>query len=632
MSFRIKLLLSMMLVVGAITAATLLATQRKVQSAYEQIFEEQFQNQIAYYARLQEARLSNARERSLNFAKNVRVLAAMREFLAATNTEDRREFLGNVREVLGSEMEAPFRDRDPSQWPSSYVIDEKGQIIRPANRFGPRMQGPPPGDLPPSGAVGQLGAPPEFHGNPNGSNTNRMFGAGRFRGGPRRGPREMEIQLKDLTAALHGKEQQQVGYLAPSSETNKTRLHEVILTKILDQEDNDRMLGALVLAFPVSNEAEITLIGMSHIQSGIFLDGEIYSKSIPESTREGIAEQIAAASKSSSEGRFALTINDRPHTVMFRALNAASDFPPAYQVCVYSLDEPVRVQRDLRATILLFGGLAMLVALAVSLVLSHGFAGPIHQLVEGTRAVEKGNFEIRVPVRSKDEIGELAASFNQMTEGLALKEKYRSVLDMVTDKRIAHDLMNGKIALGGEERDISVLFCDIRGFTPLTQNMDPPEVIQMLNEHFTPLTKVVYEHHGVVDKFVGDLIMAIFGAPTSHGNDPLLAAQCALRMIEERAKLNQNSKYKISIGIGIASGKALAGRMGSADRLNYTVLGPRVNLASRLCGQAGRMEVVIDDNTYAVCKDRADAEPLGELKLKGFSEPVHAFKLRGLSA
>ena len=192
--------------------------------------------------------------------------------------------------------------------------------------------------------------------------------------------------------------------------------------------------------------------------------------------------------------------------------------------------------------------------------------------------------------------------------------------------------MSGKIELGGEEREIAVLFCDIRGFTALTQNMEPREVIAMLNEHFTPLTRVVYEHHGVVDKFVGDLIMAIFGAPTSHGNDALLAAQCALRMIEERQKLNETSKYKIAMGIGVASGKATAGRMGSTDRLSYTVLGARVNLGARLCSQAGRNEVVIDEGTYNACREVAEVEPLPELRLKGFSEPVHAFKLTALRA
>ena len=174
---------------------------------------------------------------------------------------------------------------------------------------------------------------------------------------------------------------------------------------------------------------------------------------------------------------------------------------------------------------------------------------------------------------------------------------------------------------------MSVLFCDIRGFTALTQGMHPDEVIRMLNEHFTPLTRVVNEHHGVVDKFVGDLIMAIFGAPRNYGNDAYNAARCALDMMQRRQSLNATSHYDIQIGIGVASGPAVAGCMGSADRLNYTVLGERVNLASRLCGKAGRMETVIDQTTQQRLGDLVRVEALPEMELKGFSARVSAFKL-----
>jgi class 3 adenylate cyclase len=160
--------------------------------------------------------------------------------------------------------------------------------------------------------------------------------------------------------------------------------------------------------------------------------------------------------------------------------------------------------------------------------------------------------------------------------------------------------------------------------------MDPAEVIKMLNEHMTALTKVVYEHNGVVDKFVGDLVMAIFGAPKSYGNDAYNATRCAVRMIEERMKLNETSEHKILVGIGIATGEAVAGCMGSADRLNYTVLGARVNLASRLCSQAGKMEVVIDGATREKVGSPLETEKLPDLMLKGFSQPVKAYKVTGV--
>jgi len=197
---------------------------------------------------------------------------------------------------------------------------------------------------------------------------------------------------------------------------------------------------------------------------------------------------------------------------------------------------------------------------------------------------------------------------------------------------VAEQLMSGKLSLGGEIREVTVMFCDIRGFTPLSQNKDPAEVIHMLNEHMTALEKVISEHKGVVDKYIGDAIMAIFGAPKSYGTDAYNASRCALRMIQERQKLNETSQYKIQIGIGLATGPVLAGNMGSDDRLNYTVIGENVNLASRLCTQAGRMEVVIGQATREKLGDAAEVIDLPELRLKGFTDAVRAFKLTTIHA
>jgi class 3 adenylate cyclase len=263
----------------------------------------------------------------------------------------------------------------------------------------------------------------------------------------------------------------------------------------------------------------------------------------------------------------------------------------------------------------------------VSLGIAHGLSVPLRELAAGTAAIRAGDLAVRVPVRSGDDLGQLAESFNEMAEGLGQRERYRTVLNMVADEKVAKALVDGQLALGGELREISVLFCDIRGFTPYTQNMPPEEVIEMLNEHMTALTRVVKEHNGVLDKFVGDLLMAIFGAPISHENDTMNAALCALALMRERENLNVTSRHQLKIGIGIATGRVVAGCMGSLDRLNYTVLGERVNLASRLCNQAGPGQIVIDQTTRERLGDVITVTPLPALNLKGFSENVVAYEL-----
>ena len=227
-----------------------------------------------------------------------------------------------------------------------------------------------------------------------------------------------------------------------------------------------------------------------------------------------------------------------------------------------------------------------------------------------------------MPVRSRDEVGQLAEAFNGMIEGLALNRRYHSLLEQVADPAVAQALIAGGVGLRGEKRPVTVLFCDIRGFTTLSASMEPAEVIEMLNEHMTAMTRVVYEHGGVVDKFVGDLVMAVFGAPQSKPDDCAHAVRCALSMVEERRLLNGRSQWKLSIGLGIATGEAVAGCMGSPDRLDYTVLGERVNLAARLCGEARPDEILADDATATGAADTADFRPAGPLMLKGYQMPV----------
>ncbi len=452
-----------------------------------------------------------------------------------------------------------------------------------------------------------------------------------LRGGPaqKAARQRLESQLDAVQGSMDKLEDQQTAYLAPDVDTNAPQLREVIVTKIADP-DTQKALGALVLGITFLDTGGRAMNEMSGIQSGIWLENQIHSAIITNNdTREELSNLIAAEMKPTGRPRDTFTLNlaGGPMQVFFKLLNPKSPFPPAYQVSLFSLANSLNAQSELRLQILELSALALLAALVLSLFFAHGFSTPLRELVAATAEVRGGNFQTRVPVRSRDEIGKLAASFNEMTEGLAQKELYRTVLNMVADEKVAHALVNGQLALGGEVREISVLFCDIRGFTPLTQNMPPEEVIEMLNEHMTALTRVVKEHNGVLDKFVGDLLMAIFGAPVSHESDTLDAARAALRLVRERDRLNETSRHPLKIGISIATGRVVAGCMGSFDRLNYTVLGERVNLASRLCSQAQPGQVVIDQTTRERLGANITATPLPALNLKGFTGQVTAYEL-----
>ncbi len=577
LSFRIKLLLTMMLVVAGVTVAMLSATEQKVQATYEKLYQDQFETEVNFFAKQQEARLGSIKDGCEQLARSPDLRQALRG--------------GDVAEiyrVATNELNVPTpRGRQMLGRGTTFfrILDADGAILRsPEQRVGPALQ------------------------------------AAR---------RRIERELATVLKSLDNVDAPLVGFLArDAGNGRKDVLDEVIVAKVADP-DTQKTLGAVALGQPYLDISETNMFRMNGIKSGIWLDGHLHSETIPEEIRAEFLRLVweQLTTNRQPQGTFTIKLAGTPQRLFFKLLNPGSPFPAAYQVSLYSLSAAVRTEQELRWQILGVASLALFVALLLILFIAHSLSIPLRELVAGTEAVRAGNFLFKVPVRSPDEVGQLAASFNEMAEGLAEKEKYRTVLNMVADERIAEQLVNGQLALGGELRDITVLFCDVRGFTTLTEGMPPEEVIEMLNEHMTALTRVVKEHNGFLDKFVGDLLMAVFGAPVATENDALNAARCALQLIRQREALNETARHKLKIGIGIATGQVVAGCMGSVDRLHYTVLGERVNLASRLSGQAGPGQVIIDQTTYDKLAGHIEARPLPGLNLKGFKENVAAYEL-----
>lgn len=582
-SFRVKLVAAMMLVVAGVTGATLYVAKDRMEAAHERMSEIQFRNQVELFNRMRESRLERVREKCRELTRSVRVAAALEE-----------EDLELLYKLAQDELAPVLRLR-----PNLSQRARVPRLIRFIDTEGAELP-------PPKRAFRGMGVESVFA-------TDEMRDA---------------FQQVARAMASEGVDQK-IGYVERVLR-DRTMIMEVIVTKVVLRAE-DEYMGALVLGFPIKDGMEQAMKQFSDIRSGIWVNGELFSETIEEATLPALKEKVGAAidEGSADSGVVPMSLGGVPQKVFFQQMND-SEFLPAYQVALYSLEGALADQKVLQARVVAFGAAVLLGALAISMLISHGFSGPIQALVQGTRSIQDGDFDVRLPVKRRDEIGELTASFNEMAEGLAQKEKYQAVLDMVADKDVAEELMSGSVTLGGELRDISVLFCDIRGFTAMTQDMSPTDVIHLMNDHFTVLTRIVYEHDGVVDKFVGDLIMGVFGAPRSYGNDAYNAARCCLRMIEERTKLNETAEQPIHMGIGLASGEAVAGCMGSEDRLNYTVMGARVNLSSRLCSVAGVDETVIDQATYEKLKDHVEVEPMPELRVKGFDAPVRAYKLLGI--
>jgi adenylate cyclase len=279
------------------------------------------------------------------------------------------------------------------------------------------------------------------------------------------------------------------------------------------------------------------------------------------------------------------------------------------------------------------GGAALALALLISLTLARSLSHPVRRLMGAVGRVAGGDLDVTVESTSHDELGRLATAFNEMTAGLRLKEQYRGVLDKVVSREVAEELLSGDVELGGESRPATVLFADIRGFTSLTEGMDPEQVISLINACMSRLSAAVDDHGGIVDKYVGDELMAVFGAPVSRGDDAARAVRAALDMQAAIAEWNAEREIRgdrsVGLGIGINSGEVVAGNMGSANRLNYTVLGEAVNLAARLCGSAPAGAVWVSEDTLTAAGGDFDVEAVGGQSFKGFSSEREVFRVTG---
>ena len=183
--------------------------------------------------------------------------------------------------------------------------------------------------------------------------------------------------------------------------------------------------------------------------------------------------------------------------------------------------------------------------------------------------------------------------------------------------------------LGGEKRDVTVLFGDLRGFTPLAERLDPEDVVDILNVYLSHVIDLVFEYRGNLDKFRGDGFMAFFGAPLAHGDHAASAVRCALAL-QERLKNITFAKFpeiRLSAGIGINSGAVIAGNVGSERRTDYTVIGNEVNLAQRFEANAGPGQILITAATYEHCKEAIETRDLGRQRVPGMQEEIVGYEV-----
>jgi adenylate cyclase len=287
----------------------------------------------------------------------------------------------------------------------------------------------------------------------------------------------------------------------------------------------------------------------------------------------------------------------------------------------------------LRVTILFLLAVGVVAAVGLSVFAANSVAAPLRELEGAMARVEHGHLEGRAPVVSTDEIGSVTEGFNRMLHGLREREMVKETFGKYVTPEIRDEILAGRIRGEGELKEVTILFADLRDFTPWVEATEPRQVVRDLNEYFTEMDEAIRAHHGLVLQFIGDEIEAVFGAPVRRLDHARRAVAAARAMRQRLSAWNagraREGRRPLRHGIGIHTGTVLAGNIGSADRLSYALVGDAVNLASRIQGLTKEVgaAIVISGATAAALGGEVRLDRLPDARVKGRSAEVEVFRV-----
>ncbi|WP_409478064.1 adenylate/guanylate cyclase domain-containing protein [Pseudobdellovibrio sp. HCB154] len=316
------------------------------------------------------------------------------------------------------------------------------------------------------------------------------------------------------------------------------------------------------------------------------------------------------------------------------------------------VNEPAQ---EVQRKAIFISGIVLSFALFAVFLFSLTLSKPIEVLAELIKEIPKGNFNIsaRKKVKSHDEVGDLAAAFDHMTEGLKERDKVKNLFNKFHGSSVTENLLQQEVSVGGTRKEVTVFFSDIRGFTKFSEGHTPEEVVSMLNEYFAVMVGIINRHGGVVDKFIGDAIMAVWGVPAGSDKDTENALKACLEMRSSLFTLNASRRERglteIQIGMGLHAGAAISGTIGSEERMEFTVIGDTVNVTSRIESSTKHFEVdllvsdevfnrlsqpittqeVTADGSVAVAQTESQFkfDLAGDIEVKGKTLPLRLYKV-----
>lgn len=410
---------------------------------------------------------------------------------------------------------------------------------------------------------------------------------------------------------------------SPAYQTIRRQLQ---LLRIANRRD-DTWVQNLYTVYPAPGQSELQLIGVSpedSLELGA-RPGEpwrVRSKELPDWEHPWVSSQFVE----DQFGRWVIA------TAPIRDHASARSGSVVAAIPAYRLERRQTLMRDSALSGL---GVGALLALIASLVISRAATKPLLQIQGAVDRIAQGDLTVTLPEFRKDEFGSVNRAVNTMVRGLRERETVKSAFARYVSHQVMEKVLNSGAlpTVQGERRRVTILFSDIRGFTSLSEKLSPEAVVALLNEYFDKMVEIIFKHGGTLDKYMGDGIMVIFGAPAEDPYQEEHAVRAALEMQHEVAALSARwlKEYSVDvrIGVGINTGTAIVGNIGSSKRLEYTAIGDTVNLASRLeaATKEHHVGILLSEYTQQGIRGTIATSRVGAIAVRGKADPVTVYSL-----
>jgi adenylate cyclase len=407
-------------------------------------------------------------------------------------------------------------------------------------------------------------------------------------------------------------------------------------------DDAGKLRAMISARFDLAAEFSRLIAGSTFNQSGfaVLVDGEGQIIAHPDARRldENVATAPAVQAARLSRGVGSIVANDaagRTKLYVYRALQNPASMAQQPWVLLTEVDrnEELAGLRQLRRELGLGVALVLFSSFLIAQQVSSSITNPLRLLGEFAQRIGTGDLTTRTAISGRDVSGRLSAALNDMAAGLQERDHVKEVFGRYIATQVSDKLLKGEVNLGGEVRRVTILFSDIRNFTGMSEAMAPQQVVAFLNDYFSEMVDAVFENGGVLDKFMGDGLMAVFGSVGDETDHQRRAVQTALRMKALLAKINgvraMSGVAPIAIGIGIHTDEVIVGNIGSRKRLEYTVVGDGVNTTSRLqtLNKEFGTTILVSETTHEAIADEFECRQMPEAHLRGKTKNLQFYEV-----